>query len=384
MSIARGTPTLKRSIKNLHDLETDALWNKLLRHQIAFYSVQDLALFHNLEAWHQSGRVLEIGCGTGEFLKTLCERYPDKKYIAIDHSYEALQQARKRLKPHSVRIFQDDIYNFDLGLEKVDFIILRFVTQELPDINLLMTKLRKLLKPGGTILFVEANDEMASMTPRTPEFERLFKYIMRAKKSRYDHGSALRNASEHFGYRRILDRDVPVTAVHVAEKRRFRQLVLNMSEVVNRESQGKVDQVKVYRQLKSWLQDPHSYAQFGLNYLVLQKVDAAKEYAQLCHVKEKAKIFRQLGKKRLVKLLTFQMEYLIHEQRNLSAAFCLLDFAHHLGLTTRVQRQLQESSWIALRGFAAVPTFRQSKAEILRLQCRELYQICRENGWRLS
>src|SRR5690606_2307999 len=108
MSIARGTPTLKRNIRNLRDLETEALWSKILRHQVAFYGAQDLALFHNLEAWQNASRVLEVGCGTGDFLKTLCDRYPDKMYIAIDHSYEALQQARKRLRGSGVRFFQDD------------------------------------------------------------------------------------------------------------------------------------------------------------------------------------------------------------------------------------------------------------------------------------
>lgn len=49
-------------------------------------------------------RVLEIGCGTGANLETLCRLFPQAEITGVDLSSSMLDQAWTRLKPHLSRV----------------------------------------------------------------------------------------------------------------------------------------------------------------------------------------------------------------------------------------------------------------------------------------
>ncbi len=49
-------------------------------------------------------QILELGCGTGELTKKLCERFPNAHIVAIDYSPRMLALCREKLAPFASRV----------------------------------------------------------------------------------------------------------------------------------------------------------------------------------------------------------------------------------------------------------------------------------------
>ena len=109
--------------------------------------------------------VLEVGVGTGLALPLYA---PDKRITGIDLSAEMLDRARQRVK-------QRRLINVDALLEldaeatgfadaSFDIAVAMFVASVVPDPRRLMAELRRVVRPGGQILFV--NHFAAERGPR--------------------------------------------------------------------------------------------------------------------------------------------------------------------------------------------------------------------------
>jgi ubiquinone/menaquinone biosynthesis C-methylase UbiE len=101
-------------------------------------------------------KVLEIGCGTGEFSRRLAER--SKHVLAIDLSPEMIRRARER----------------SMNFKNIDFQVLDAVAQDFPDeefdciatiatmhhlpFQLMLSKMKRALKPNGVILILDLDE----------------------------------------------------------------------------------------------------------------------------------------------------------------------------------------------------------------------------------
>ena len=99
--------------------------------------------------------VLEVGVGTGLALP----RYdPDKRIVGIDLSAEMLALARRRVAADGLRNVQDllemDAEATDFADGQFDTAIAMFVASVVPNPRRLLAELRRVVKPGGNILFV--------------------------------------------------------------------------------------------------------------------------------------------------------------------------------------------------------------------------------------
>ena len=99
--------------------------------------------------------VLEVGVGTGLALP----RYdPDKRIVGIDLSAEMLALARRRVAAEGLRNVQDllemDAEATDFADGQFDTAIAMFVASVVPNPRRLLAELRRVVKPGGNILFV--------------------------------------------------------------------------------------------------------------------------------------------------------------------------------------------------------------------------------------
>ena len=64
-------------------------------------------------------RILEVGCGTGRNLKTLCELYPRATITGLDLSEDMLRIARKKLAPFGDRVqWRQQIYDQPISTGK--------------------------------------------------------------------------------------------------------------------------------------------------------------------------------------------------------------------------------------------------------------------------
>jgi phosphatidylethanolamine/phosphatidyl-N-methylethanolamine N-methyltransferase len=110
-------------------------------------------------------RVLEVGVGTGLALP----RYlPEKRITGIDLSAEMLAGARKRVAERRLRnveaLHEMDAEATDFADASFDIAVAMFVASVVPNPPRLLAEMRRVVRPGGAILFV--NHFAAKAGPR--------------------------------------------------------------------------------------------------------------------------------------------------------------------------------------------------------------------------
>jgi len=99
--------------------------------------------------------VLEVGVGTGLALPHYSR---DKRITGIDLSTEMLQQARKRVAELRLRgveaLHEMDAETTDFADQSFDTAVAMFVASVVPNPRRLLAEMRRVVRPGGDILFV--------------------------------------------------------------------------------------------------------------------------------------------------------------------------------------------------------------------------------------
>jgi phosphatidylethanolamine/phosphatidyl-N-methylethanolamine N-methyltransferase len=109
--------------------------------------------------------VLEVGVGTG---LALPHYRSDKRITGIDLSTEMLDQARRRVREQRLRnvaaLREMDAEAMDFADASFDIAVAMFVASVVPHPRLLLAEMRRVVRPGGSILFV--NHFAADRGPR--------------------------------------------------------------------------------------------------------------------------------------------------------------------------------------------------------------------------
>lgn len=111
----------------------------------------------------ESGKLLDLGCGTGLELDEIFKRRPDIQVTGIDLSHEMLQVLRKKYPEGKLELIQGDYFAEPLGEERYD-VVISFETLHhfKPEKKLgLYEKVCRSLKAGGFYLEADymADDE---------------------------------------------------------------------------------------------------------------------------------------------------------------------------------------------------------------------------------
>lgn len=93
-------------------------------------------------------QVLDVGCGTGSFLRHLAKVYPEAKLTGID--FHQQQQCE------SIRFHQGDFFTYPFE-GKFDALVTLAVIEHVPDPALFLKKCHDLIEPGGLIAIMTVN-----------------------------------------------------------------------------------------------------------------------------------------------------------------------------------------------------------------------------------
>ncbi|MHC9543676.1 MAG: class I SAM-dependent methyltransferase [Vulcanimicrobiota bacterium] len=101
-------------------------------------------------------KILEIGCGSGDFTFHLLDKLPLCNYYGIDISGGLLDKARRRITEENVKFIKGDVENMECKSEDYHAVIGVSILHHL-DVMKTFSVISRLLVPGGKIIFFEPN-----------------------------------------------------------------------------------------------------------------------------------------------------------------------------------------------------------------------------------
>ena len=114
--------------------------------------------------WRGDERVLDVGCGPGDYYKALANRYPDVDYVGVDLSWEMLES-----NPARPETAQADIVELPFANGVFDVVMANHVLFLIQDRDQAIRELRRVLKPDGVLL--ASTNSVHTM----PEFQALMR-----------------------------------------------------------------------------------------------------------------------------------------------------------------------------------------------------------------
>lgn len=118
--------------------------------------------------------VLEVGCGNGWALARLSGLPGVQHLVGLDRNLEELVQAARCFHSSQFTWLYADVLGPLLNPQSFDVIFLAAAVQYFPDLTALLSRLRKLLAPGGAVFLWDSpfyrKGELASAAARTRDY----------------------------------------------------------------------------------------------------------------------------------------------------------------------------------------------------------------------
>lgn len=138
-------------------------------------------LLHHDTLYPPGNRVLEAGCGVGAQTVTLAAQNPDCQIVSIDISPDSLALARQRIEQEeltNVTFQQADIMSLPFEPESFDHVFVCYVLEHLAQPQAALEKLKRVLKPGGTITVIEGDHGSCFFHPETPQARKAWQCLI--------------------------------------------------------------------------------------------------------------------------------------------------------------------------------------------------------------
>ncbi|MDR2587685.1 MAG: bifunctional demethylmenaquinone methyltransferase/2-methoxy-6-polyprenyl-1,4-benzoquinol methylase UbiE [Coriobacteriales bacterium] len=128
-------------------------------------------------------QVLDVASGTGDIALALVRTNPQAQVTGFDFSESMLEVARKRANklahpPDNLRFVQGNALDMPFEDESFDVVTISFGLRNMSDYQRVCEEMVRVLKPGGTLLCLEASYPTAALVK--PAFRLYFRHIMPA------------------------------------------------------------------------------------------------------------------------------------------------------------------------------------------------------------
>lgn len=99
-------------------------------------------------------RILDVGCGTGQFLWNLSERFPDSTLHGLELTKSMYDLASKKLERKKVQLFNEDLESFVAPIQ-YDLIYCLNTFHHFEESSLAAQKMSKMLAKNGIIIILD-------------------------------------------------------------------------------------------------------------------------------------------------------------------------------------------------------------------------------------
>ncbi|MFP4135776.1 MAG: ubiquinone/menaquinone biosynthesis methyltransferase [Candidatus Acetothermia bacterium] len=127
----------------------------------------------------EGGRVLEIGCGTGQLTRLMADHLPVEEIVGVDITPEMIERAREGLPSRyssRVRFIEGRGESLDFPTNYFDLVTSAFTLRNVESIESVVSEMERVVKPGGKVVNLELS------SPTVPVFRHFysiyFNYIM--------------------------------------------------------------------------------------------------------------------------------------------------------------------------------------------------------------
>ena len=104
------------------------------------------------------GRAVDLGCGSGVHTALLAEHY--REVLAVDLAEPMLALARSRRPRSNVRYEHRDLAGVTPHQDgQFDLVLSAFTLHHVPDLELALLEMRRLVRPGGQLIAVDVVDD---------------------------------------------------------------------------------------------------------------------------------------------------------------------------------------------------------------------------------
>ena len=101
-------------------------------------------------------RVLDLGCGTGEFERLAIERFPRLTIVGVDVTPAMAAAARAKLQQFpNIEVRVSPVEALPFGAEEFDVVVSASMLHHLSDVRLVLQEALRVLRPGGQLALLD-------------------------------------------------------------------------------------------------------------------------------------------------------------------------------------------------------------------------------------
>jgi ubiquinone/menaquinone biosynthesis C-methylase UbiE len=128
-----------------------------------------------------SGRVLDIGCGSGSMSRLIAGSFPQAEVVGVDLREQYLDFARARARDEGIRNLtfrHGDVFALPFPDASFDVVWSKYLLQWLREPKSALAEMKRVTKPGGFVVSCDYVGFGIDHCPIAPDFERQLREVM--------------------------------------------------------------------------------------------------------------------------------------------------------------------------------------------------------------
>ena len=105
-------------------------------------------------------KILDVGCGTGEFIFGLSEHLKDAEIHGMDLSIDMAKKAKAKLKEHKIKVKVGDVEELPYHVNTFDVVTCSHSFHHYPDKKKAVGEMHRVLKNGGHLLIIDGSRDV--------------------------------------------------------------------------------------------------------------------------------------------------------------------------------------------------------------------------------